>query len=229
MLYLLINHYRDWLEANNLGFLRVFTFVTFQATAAMMLAFVIVLLFGNPVIAWLRKKKIGDLAQFDDKRMNEMMAGKAGVPTMGGVLIIAAIAATVLLLANLANFYVQMALVCLVWLGAVGAVDDWLKLTKLHRAGSRDGLTKTEKLLFQFGLGVILSIFTYHYGRDIEPNHTLYFPFFKDLQIPLNVAAFVVISTIIIVYSSNAVNLTDGLDGLAAGCVGIVSFTLLIL
>jgi len=229
MLYLLVNAYRDQLEAANLGFLRVFTFVTFQATAAMLLAFVIVLAAGGRVIAWLRRQKIGDLAQFDDAKMNSIMVGKAGTPTMGGVLIITAIALTVLLLANLANFYVQMALVCLVWLGCVGAIDDWLKLTKAHRSGTRDGLTKAEKLLFQFGLGVVLSYFTYQYGRDLEPNHTLYFPFFKQLQVPLNLAAFVVISTVIIVYSSNAVNLTDGLDGLAAGCVGIVSFTLLIL
>jgi phospho-N-acetylmuramoyl-pentapeptide-transferase len=207
----------------------VFTFVTFQATAAMLLSFVIVLAAGGRVIAWLRRQKIGDLAQFDDAKMNDMMVGKAGTPTMGGVLIITSIAVTVLLLANLANFYVQLALVCLVWLGGVGAIDDWLKLTKAHRSGTRDGLTKVEKLVLQFGLGIVLSYFTYWYGGDLAPNHTLYFPFFKQLQVPLNLVAFVAISTLIIVYASNAVNLTDGLDGLAAGCVGIVSFTLLIL
>jgi phospho-N-acetylmuramoyl-pentapeptide-transferase len=228
MLYLLVNAYRDQLEAAGLGFLRVFTFVTFQATVAMLLSFAIVLAFGNRVIAWLRHKKIGDNPDFDQAEFNRLMSSKAGTPTMGGILIIASIAFTVLLLANLANFYVQMALVSLLWLGAVGAVDDWLKLTKAHRTG-RDGLTKGEKLLFQFGLGIVLSYFTYQYGRDIVPNHTLYFPFFKQLQVPLNLAAFVAISTLIIVYSSNAVNLTDGLDGLAAGCVAIVSVTLLVL
>jgi len=158
------------------------------------------------------------------------MEGKKGTPTMGGTLIITAIAATTLLLANLKNFYVDMALVCVVWLGAVGATDDWLKLTAARRgSGSRQGLTSLEKLLFQIGLGVILAVFTYRYGFKNPQTHTLYFPFLKQTGIALTPALFVAMATIVTTGSSNAVNLTDGLDGLAAGCMAIVSFTFCIL
>lgn len=229
MIYQIVRILQDWLDTHGLGFLRVFTFVTFQTTAAVMCSFLMVILLGPGVIAWLRRMKIGDNPNFDQVDVNRMTEGKRGTPTMGGILIIAAIAITTILLADIKNFYVQMALVCLLWLGAVGAVDDWLKLTLARRGGTRQGLTSLEKLLFQIGLGVILSYFTYNYGRQLTPNTTLYFPFFKELQIPLSIGAFVLIGTLVITGSSNAVNLTDGMDGLAAGCMAIVSFTFLVL
>jgi phospho-N-acetylmuramoyl-pentapeptide-transferase len=159
------------------------------------------------------------------------MADKRNTPTMGGVLIIASIVGAVVLLADLSNFYVRMALLCTVYLGALGGLDDWLKLTKQRRAGNKDrqGLRSLDKLLFQLGLGVLLGVFTYRHGRDVPQNHTLYFPFFKDVAVPLGMAAFVVLSTLVVTGSSNAVNLTDGLDGLAAGSMAIVSFTFFIL
>jgi phospho-N-acetylmuramoyl-pentapeptide-transferase len=229
MLFLLARHFREWLESHGLGFLRVFTFPTFQATIAVLVSFFICILLGPRVIDWLRRKKIGDNPNFDQQQLNEVMAGKKGTPTMGGVLIIAAIATAVLLLADLSNFYVRMALLCLVWLGGVGAVDDWLKLTAAHRTGSRQGLTSLEKLLFQIGLGVLLSVFTYYYGGNLDVARTLYVPFFKEFKPLLNLPSFVVLSTLVIVGFSNAVNLTDGLDGLAAGCMGIASFVFLVL
>ena len=125
------------------------------------------------MIRWLKRQKIGDLASFNQVDIDAMMAGKKGTPTMGGALIIASIVATTLVLADLSNFYVRMALVCVLVLGAVGAVDDWLKLTAGRRAGSRQGLSTAEKLLFQIGLGIVLSIFTYRYkygsGRWSRP------------------------------------------------------------
>ena len=230
MIYLLVKHHQQWLEDHGLGFLRVFTFVTFQATVAVMLGFLIVWLAGPRVIAWLRRQKIGDRPDFDQADINALMAGKKDTPTMGGILIIASIATTTLLLADLTNFYVRAALVCLLWLGSVGAADDWLKLTAKRRAtGSRQGLFSLEKLLFQLGLGVILSYFTYRYGQHIEPATRFYFPFFKDYYIPLNLAAYIVIGTVMITGWSNAVNLTDGLDGLASGCMSIVSIAFVLL
>jgi phospho-N-acetylmuramoyl-pentapeptide-transferase len=229
MIYLLVKNSQAWLESHGLGFLRVFTFVTFQATVAVMLGFFIVWLAGPRVIAWLRRQKIGDRPEFDQADVNRMMEGKKGTPTMGGLLIIASIAVTTLLLADLSNFYVQMALVCLVWLGCVGATDDWLKLTAARRGGGRQGLTAVEKLLFQIGLAVILSYFTYRYGRNIVPATRFYFPFFKDYFVQLNMIAFVLIGTLVITGTTNAVNLADGLDGLAAGCMSIVSIAFLLL
>jgi phospho-N-acetylmuramoyl-pentapeptide-transferase len=229
MLYLLIKHLSDFLESNHLGFLRVFTFITFQTILAVPLSFLIVLLSGRRVIAWLRKQKIGDVPDFDQAQMNERMKGKAGTPTMGGVLIISAIAIATILLADLKNYYVLMALICLLWLGMVGVADDWLKLTAKRRGGGRQGLTGLEKLLFQIGLAVILSVFTYNHGHNLDAVRKIYFPFFKEFSLPLNLATFIVLSTIVITGFSNAVNLTDGLDGLAAGCMALASFTFAIL
>jgi phospho-N-acetylmuramoyl-pentapeptide-transferase len=227
MLYLFADHFRNWLEAHHLGFFRVFTFVTFQATFAIVLAFLNCIILGPSVIAWLRKQKIGDLPKFDQAEIDKLMAGKKGVPTMGGVLIIWSIAATVLLLGNLKNFYVLMGLLCLIWLGIVGAVDDWLKLTTGRRTNSRHGLSGREKLLFQIGLGVLLAYFTWYYGSN-EVRY-LSVPFFKTSHHQLNLGFFIAIATVVMTGSSNAVNLTDGLDGLAAGCMAIVSFTFCIL
>ncbi len=229
MLFLFARQFREWLGSHGLGFLRVFTFPTFQSTVAVLVSFFICVLLGPRVIEWLRRTKIGDNPNFGQDQLNELMAGKKGTPTMGGLLIIAAIAAAVLLLADLSSFYVQMALLCLVWLGGVGAVDDWLKLTVARRSGTRQGLSGREKLLFQIGLGVLLSYFTFHNGRDIEAARTLYVPFFKDFKPLLNLPAFVALGTLVIVGSSNAVNLTDGFDGLAAGCMAIASFVFLVL
>src|SRR3954466_15789858 len=229
MFFYLVKRFLSWLEAHDLGFLRVFTFVTFQSTVAILLGFFLVILLGPRVIEWLRRQRIGDRPEFDQAEVNALMEGKKGTPTMGGVLIIFSIALTTLLVADLQNFFVQMAIVCLVWLGGVGAADDWLKLTAARRGGSRQGLTGLEKLLFQIGLGVLLAYFTFYYGGGSDQQHFLYFPFFKSLKIPLNFAGFIIIATLVMTGSSNAVNLTDGLDGLAAGCMGIVSFCFAIL
>ena len=229
MIYLLVDHYLKWLEAHGLGFLRVFTFPSFQVVAFILISFVLCILFGPPLIEWLRGQKIGDRPEFDQAELNKLMEGKKGTPTMGGVLIISSIAVTTLLLGNLKNFYVEMALVCLVWLGAVGATDDWLKLTAARRGGSRQGLTSLEKLMFQIGLGVILAYFTFNYGINTPETHTLFFPFLKGAQLHLSRGSFILLATIVMTGSSNAVNLTDGLDGLAAGCMAICSFTFCIL
>ncbi len=231
MIYLLVKHLRDsyWLTNHGLDFLRVFTFVTFQATVAVLLSFVLSIAAGPAVIAWLRRLKIGDSGSFDQAEMDKLMSGKKGTPTMGGVLIIGAVAITTLLLADIANFYVQMALVCLLWLGGVGVADDWLKLTAGRRAGSRQGLTSQEKLLFQLGLGIVLSAFTWEHGRLVPEAVSFYLPFFKNTHPQLGWPLFVLIGTVVLTGSSNAVNLTDGLDGLAAGCMALVSFSFLVL
>ena len=229
MIYVLVRHHQAWLEAHGMGFLRVFTFATFQTTIAVVLSFLLVLLLGPSVIRRLQAMKIGDMASFDQAQMDELMKTKKGTPTMGGILVIGSIALTTLLLADLQNFYVRMALVCVVWLGAVGATDDWLKLTAGRRQGSRQGLTSLEKLLFQIGLAVVLCFFTWRYGSLVPEATRFYFPFVKDFYIQLGFGVFVLLGTPVIVGASNAVNLTDGLDGLAAGCMGLASFAFIIL
>lgn len=229
MFYWLIKPNLDRLEDAGFGFLRLFTFVEFQAVAAVLVGFLTVILAGGPTIRWLRRMKIGDRPDFDQADINQQMSHKKDTPTMGGVLIIFAIALSTLLLADLTNFHVQMGLIALVGLGLIGAGDDWLKLTAARRGGGRQGLYSGEKLLFQIGLAALLSYFTWRYGQQIPERNYLYFPFFKDARVPLGAAAFVVIGTLVLVGFSNAVNLTDGLDGLAAGSSAIVSIVFLVL
>ena len=245
MIYWLIDKNLDRLEDMGLGFFRVFTYyATFRGTFAIVLSFLISLLLGPRVIRWLRNQKIADLAGFGQSEIDEIMKSKKGTPTMGGLLIISAIVVTVLLLADLSNFYIRMALICVIWMASVGAVDDWLKLTVGRRAGSRQGLNGHEKLAFQVGLAVILAYFTYQHGINVPETHTVYFPLFKNLQIDLGryswavipgtavtvgLLAYILISTVVLTGTSNAVNLTDGLDGLAGGCMAIVAFTFFVL
>jgi phospho-N-acetylmuramoyl-pentapeptide-transferase len=229
MLFLLIRHFQTWLDETGLGFLRVFTFAQFQALIAVVVSFGFVLVLGPRTIATLRRLKVSDRPEFDQPDINEAMKNKKDVPTMGGILIIASIFLTCLLLADLSNFYVKMALLALVWLGGVGAVDDYLKLTRKPGSPSRDGLTSLEKLLFQIGLAVVLCYFTWYYGQNLPDSNKLYLPFFKQVAIPIPLYLFIALGVFVVVGASNAVNLTDGLDGLAAGCMSFASFAFLVL
>jgi phospho-N-acetylmuramoyl-pentapeptide-transferase len=225
------------LEAHGFGFLRVFNFVTFQSAFAVLLSFLIVIFLGKPVVGWLRSRKIGDNPDFDRADMNAIMADKRGTPTMGGLLIIGAILLTTLLVADLHNYYVWLAIVCVSLLALLGATDDWIKLNRHRLAAkgkeiaSRQGLTGKEKLVAQIVLGLVISWLTYNYGSELPQNSRLYFPFFKEdsgVWLQLSPIAYVLFSTFIITGVSNAVNLTDGLDGLASGCTSLVGFVLLV-
>ena len=222
----------------------LFEGVIFRAAAAIMLSFVIVLLLGNRVIRWLLAQKVGDRPEFHNATLNELTKHKGNTPTMGGILIIGAILLSCFLVADVRNFYVEMALLCLVYLGVLGGFDDWLKLTTARRnPGSRDGLYAYEKMLFQVGLGVILAVFIYRHPNHmvdlstlpkatahqlVENAHHLNWPFLPS-DITLPTWLFAILTVIVITGTSNAVNLTDGMDGLAAGCMAIVAFAFLAL
>ena len=253
MIYLLINALEESLEGSLLSFLRVFTFIEFRAALAMILSFFFVVTAGPRVIRWLVSKKIGDQPEFHNKDINELMKSKANTPTMGGILIVGAVALTTLLLADISRangFYVWMGLICMVGMAAIGGADDWLKLTAaVRKPGSRDGLYSWEKLVFQFGLAVLLGIFIFHHGASkfVEFNtfadmaHTLNLPGLKTWVyedgawrpspklIALSIGVFVPVAVIMIAGTSNAVNLTDGMDGLAAGITVIVAFAFMVL
>lgn len=213
----------------------------FRGTIAALFCFLVCLLSLPKVIRQLMKWKLGDKPEFDHASLNELTREKTNVPTMGGVVMLGAIAVAIGLLADLTNFYVQMALICLVWLGALGAVDDWLKLTAKRRSGSRDGLRVHEKLLFQIGLGVILGYYIYHHGQSnhavlsslVEPGEVpayriLVVPFYKP-GIQLSALAFMLLTVLVTAATSNAVNFTDGMDGLASGCVALCALVFLVL
>jgi len=209
-----------------------------RATLAILLAFLVVWLLGPRVIRILIHMKVGDIPDFDHKALNELTRHKANVPTMGGVLILAGVVVAVLLLANLTVFYVHMAFVSLAWLAALGFIDDWVKLRDKARFGSRDGLKFYQKILFQIGLAVMLGIFIYRRGQatfegvEIEHYRILAIPFFKGsvaYGVLLPPAAFYIMTVLVVAGTSNAVNLTDGMDGLASGCVALCCFVFMLL
>ncbi len=213
----------------------------FRGTCAALFCFVLSLLLLPRVIRQLIKWKLGDRPEFDHASLNELTREKSNVPTMGGLMILGSVILAVVLLADVTNFYVQMSLVCLVWLGALGAVDDWLKLTSGRRSRSRDGLKMYQKLLFQVGLGVVLGAYIYRYGRGnyavvTSLTEPLELPAYKILAVPfyksgiqLSALAFMVVTVLVMTGTSNAVNLTDGMDGLASGCVALCSVVFLVL
>ncbi len=197
-------------------------------------AFFVSIIVAPYIIRTLKKLKIGDIPEFDNEEVNRMMAVKGDTPTMGGVIILIGIFVSTLLWAKLANFYISMGFFCMLWLGALGMVDDYLKLTSYKRGMGRDGLKMWEKLIFQVGLGVILAYFIYRHGAlnwtggEEGPFNQLTVPFYK-YGISLSIGAFTIIAVLVIAGTSNAVNLTDGMDGLAAGCMGLVGFVFMLL
>lgn len=216
--------------------------VEFRALAAAGLAFAVVVLLGRRTIAWLKRMKIGDAGETDAEALRAHSASKAHTPTMGGILIAGAILASVLLMADLAQPYVQWGIIVLIWMGAIGGADDWLKLTASRRgAGSRQGLYAWEKLVFQLGIGLLVGIFAYRHGSGDEANHlphVLNLPFQRTYVpgaevnaslIILGMPAYILISMLMIAGMSNAVNITDGMDGLASGVSAAVAIGLIIL
>ncbi len=213
----------------------------FRGTIAILMAFTIVVLAGPRVIRALKRRGIGDESEFGHKQLNEIAGDRGRIPTMGGVLILGAIAISVLMLADLTNYYIFMGLFCMVWLGGLGGWDDWLKLSNKLRGGSRDGLKMYEKLLFQVGLGVLLGWFVYSYGQQnpymammprtdevVATFSVLTVPFYKA-GITLTWWAFMIVTVLVTTGTSNAVNLTDGMDGLASGCMALCSFAFMVL
>jgi len=252
MLYSLVNSSQNWLVERGLyPLVMVLNQLEFRAFFAVVLSFVVVLAFGKRAIRWLTRQKIGDAPEFYREDVNRLMAAKAATPTMGGVLICATIVFTLLMLADIRSGYVHVALVLLVWLAAVGGIDDWLKLTASRRnTGRREGMLAWEKLLFQLGIGAVAGYFLYRNGMggDDLPStalstsaHVLNLPF-QRTYIPgtqatqleagvmvLGAIPFILIATVLIAGTSNAVNLTDGMDGLATSCLITASFAVMAL
>jgi phospho-N-acetylmuramoyl-pentapeptide-transferase len=247
MLYVLLDLFRSKLDAWGVySIFSVFDQLQFRALAAAGLAFALVLIFGKPTILWLVKRKIGDSGLSDAQALQFSAAGKANTPTMGGVLIVGAIIASTLLLADIRQFYVQLGLIVVLWLAVLGGFDDWLKLTAKARGTGRQGLYAWEKMAFQLGIGLLAGWFIYRQGlADNQAaesiNHVLNLPFQKTYTgadkalnpavIVLSKGAFIVLATLVIAGMSNAVNITDGMDGLAGGitvaiCTGLLVLTL---
>ncbi len=209
--------------------------VVFRSVSATLTSFLIAILIGPRIIRWLMRKKIGDRPEFHHATLNELTKEKANTPTMGGLIIILSVVATTLMWAKfydpyekLYNPFVHKAIFLVVWFGALGGVDDWLKLTAVTRHRSRSGLRAWEKLIFQIGGAVLIASFLYADFVNIEDAKLLWLPFYKH-GLPLANWMFILIAIFYLSATSNAVNLADGMDGLAAGCVAIVSLVLALL
>jgi phospho-N-acetylmuramoyl-pentapeptide-transferase len=204
-----------------IGF-NVFYYVTFRSVAAAVTAFAVSLIFGNLVIRKLTALKLGQPIRVAEEvhRLAELHFGKQGTPTMGGVLIIGAVFLSSFLWARPDNRFVWLALFSMLYLGALGFADDYLKVTKKKSAG----ISGRFKLFFQIILAVIVTaVFLTSPLLEVQAR-SLYLPFFKAPVIT-NMGWFTFLFfALVIVGSSNAVNLTDGLDGLAIGCTVTVAF-----
>ncbi|MEM1330912.1 MAG: phospho-N-acetylmuramoyl-pentapeptide-transferase [Planctomycetota bacterium] len=244
MLFILLDILRDWLYEVGLYWpFGVLDQIEFRALAATLLSFAFVIVFGRRTIRVLVSLKIGDTGLTDSEALRAISAGRRNTPTMGGVLIAGAIVLSAVLLADIRTAYVQMGILTVVWLAALGGADDYLKLTAATRgAGSRQGLYAWEKLVFQLGLGVLLGVFAFRYGDSEAPRdvaHALNIPFQKTYTnaqgeanpslIYLTGVWYILFMTLITAGLSNAVNITDGMDGLASGCTTAVALGLLVL
>ncbi len=226
MIYHLLWHLRN-VFTHKLGFY-AYQDVMFRSVSAALTSLVIALLIGPKIIRWLMRKKIGDRPEFHHAALNELTKEKANTPTMGGLIIILASLTTTLLWAKLNNPFVRKAIVLVIWFGCLGGVDDWLKLTSSIRHRTRNGLKPWEKLIFQIGGAVLIASFLYADFVNITDGRLFWLPFCRK-GLPLAPWLFVLIAIFYISATSNAVNLTDGMDGLAAGCVGMVSLVLAVL
>ena len=226
MIYHLLHHFSDFTH-NQLHFY-AYRDVMFRSVMAILTSLLLALLLGPKIIRWLMTKKIGDRPEFHHAALNELTKEKTNTPTMGGLIIISASLITTLLWANLLNPFVQKAIVLVIWFGVLGGVDDWLKLTSNIRHRSRDGLRAWEKLLFQIGGAVLIALFLFRDFDNMLDGRLFWMPFYKH-GLPLANWTFVMIAIFYITATSNAVNFTDGMDGLAAGCVGMVSLVLVVL
>ena len=213
MLYYLLYPLREYFFVFN-----VFKYITFRAAFASITAFLITVIFAPPIIKKLQALKIGETVRRKYcPDLYDLHKEKQGTPTMGGVLILLGVFLSTILWADMKNSFVLLALMVTGWLGGIGFLDDYRKL--ISRPGASRGLNKRTKLLSQAIAGFIVALFLY---MNPKTTSVLEVPFFKDLAIDLGIF-YIPFVILIIAASSNAVNLTDGLDGLAIGCVTLTA------
>ncbi len=214
MLYYFLYPLRDLFAGFN-----VFRYITFRSAMAAMTTFFLCVVFGQAIIRRLAKLRVVEnVRQKEEVRgLYDLTHHKQGTPTMGGLIMVSAILIATLLWADMKNKYVLVTLFSTLWLAFVGFADDYIKL----RFKRSKGLSARAKFVGQFLLGFLIGVFVY---LDPEVSTRLDVPFLKNITIELGIF-YVFFVMIVIVGSSNAVNLTDGLDGLATGCLLMVAFS----
>jgi phospho-N-acetylmuramoyl-pentapeptide-transferase len=217
----MLYHLAQYLQEFHGGF-NVFNYLTMRAILGVLTALIISFVVGPVMIRKLSAYKIGQTVRDDGP---ETHFSKAGTPTMGGALILVAIAVSTLLWADLGNRYVWVVLAVTFVFGVIGWIDDYKKLVKQDPKG----LVARYKYFWQSACALVVAIYLYKTATPIETQ--LIVPFFKNIALPLGVISYVLLTYFVIVGSSNAVNLTDGLDGLAilptvmvGGALGIFAY-----
>ena len=199
------------------GPFRVFNFITFRAAGAAATAMLLGFMIGPSIIRRLRAGKVGQVIRADGPTSHQ---SKRGTPTMGGIIILLCVIVPTLLWARLDNRYVIVAMVATLWMGAIGFLDDYLKIVQ----GRSRGLVGRYKLIGQVSFGLLLGWYLWvaPVAPGLLPTATT-LPFFKWVLVVLPVPIYLAFVAFVITGTSNAVNLTDGLDGLAAGLTVIAA------
>jgi phospho-N-acetylmuramoyl-pentapeptide-transferase len=207
--------------------LRIFQYITFRSLGASGTAFLLTLLLGPFAIRTLRRFKLGQQIRRDEATpLYQFHGKKAGTPTMGGVMILVAVAVSTLLWARPGNVFVLLTLATMVFMGLVGAWDDVIKITRRRSLG----LCVRSKLALQIAWAAAAVVFMWNHDELRTVAETLMVPFLKDpVMARMSLAGAFLFLTAVLVGASNAVNLTDGLDGLAIGCSNTVAFAYLIM
>jgi phospho-N-acetylmuramoyl-pentapeptide-transferase len=225
----LLDAARETAWQESLSFLRLFRYITFRSAGAFVTALVLSLWLGPMVISWLKRLKFGQ--EYVDKaeesgRIETRLISKKGTPTMGGILIVGVMDVTVLFWAQW-NTLVSLTLISMLVLAGLGFYDDYAKITRQ----SNKGTAANVKLWVQFGLAIFIAVYLLMDARTTQSIRQVMIPFMKYplLTGTAGTVAGLIVTTLAIVGSSNAVNLTDGLDGLATGCTVIVSTVFVVL
>jgi phospho-N-acetylmuramoyl-pentapeptide-transferase len=211
MLYHLLYSLTDYVS-----FFNLFKYITFRSAGATLTALIITLIFGPMFIRLLNRQGVKEKIREEGPRTHYV---KEGTPTMGGIIILTAIILSTLLWADLANRYVQLILFVTFWMGAIGFMDDYMKAIMKRPKG----MVGRYKLAGQIVCGLVIGVTLFYFSPSGSFGPTTEIPFVKDYFLDFKwVVLFVPFVVLVITGSSNAVNLTDGLDGLATGLCGIV-------
>src|SRR5712692_7681072 len=198
----------------------LFNYISFRAAGATVTALLLAFLFGPPIISRLQARKIGQIIRVEGPASHQ---SKRGTPTMGGLIILLATILPTLLWAPVTNRFVVVAMISTLWMGCIGFIDDYLKIVQ----GKSRGLVAKYKLVGQCSFGLLLGLYLYYFPlvpAETIPATATTLPFFKYLVVNFAPLLFLVFVTVVITGTSNAVKLTDGLDGLATGLAGIAAF-----
>tara|TARA_B100000927_G_C16435882_1_gene457607 strand:+ start:128 stop:1213 length:1086 start_codon:yes stop_codon:yes gene_type:complete len=203
----------------------VLRYLTVRTIGGTLTALLISIVMGPAIISLLKKLQFEQYVREDGPKSHHK---KTGTPTMGGLLILSSLIISTLLWADLSNRYIWVVLAVTVGFSAIGFLDDYLKIKKKNS----DGLNSKQKIIFQ-SIIAFLSLFYLYNSAEIIPEISFIVPFFKDLIIPMSSYVFILTGMFVLIGSSNAVNLTDGLDGLAilpsvliGGALGLIAYAM---